>query len=75
MANSERKLTPVLSRVSEARSTKEVLSSFENSGLCLQETSSSKSCGESTLDDVSSIKRKGGARAFTCCVPGCFSNN
>ena len=75
MATSESEFTAVLSRVSESRSTTEGPSFFNNSCSGLQETSSSESGGKSMLDDVSSTKQKGGARVFTFCVPGCFSNN
>ena len=50
-------------------------SSFENSCTGLQRFDSPKNNGECAVSVPVSAKRSGGHGGFTCCVPGCFSNN
>ena len=50
-------------------------SSFENSCMGLQRFDSPKNNGEHAVSVPVSGKRSGGHGGFTCCVPGCFSNN
>ena len=50
-------------------------SSFENSCTGLQRFDSPKNNGECAVSVPVLAKQSGGHGGFTCCVPGCFSNN
>ena len=62
----------VLCRLLGAVQANEDSSSFHNSCTCLQRIDSPESNRNSQLSSTSTNKRSGG---FTCCVPGCFTNN
>ena len=75
MATVESVCAEILCRLSEAVQTNEDSSSFTNSCMGLQSFTSPESNDKSPLSSTSTTKRSGGADGFTCCVPGCFTNN